>query len=127
MHQLEGGCQKSVAIIGSGLAGLVSAYLLTQDKGQRFDVEVFETVCMCRICWPAGQDAALIETLHSPHPPHLVFVFLFLSLLFVFGILSFCRNLYLKYFVIRITLEHFGDKSKISAQAFQICILHLEL
>ncbi|KAK2806636.1 hypothetical protein FQN51_006602 [Onygenales sp. PD_10] len=32
----------SVAIIGSGMAGLASGYLLKQDHSQRFDVQVFE-------------------------------------------------------------------------------------
>lgn len=36
--------QKTVAVVGSGMAGLVSAYLLRNDKKHRFEVEVFETV-----------------------------------------------------------------------------------
>ncbi|KAL2365664.1 hypothetical protein RJZ56_001424 [Blastomyces dermatitidis] len=32
----------TVAIIGSGMAGLVTGYLLKQDRNQRFDVQVFE-------------------------------------------------------------------------------------
>lgn len=49
MQQAGDGSRTSVAIIGSGMAGLVSAYLLTQDNDQRFDVEVFETVRMRRV------------------------------------------------------------------------------
>lgn len=33
-----------VAIIGSGLAGLATAYLLHQDKRSRFDITLFEQV-----------------------------------------------------------------------------------
>ncbi|KAL1954058.1 hypothetical protein VTO42DRAFT_1792 [Malbranchea cinnamomea] len=32
----------TVAVVGTGMAGLVSAYLLNHDPDQRFDVEVFE-------------------------------------------------------------------------------------
>lgn len=43
---MEGGtnvkCQ--VAIVGSGMAGLVTAYLLNQDPERRYNVEVFEIV-----------------------------------------------------------------------------------
>ncbi|KAJ5570450.1 uncharacterized protein N7459_009880 [Penicillium hispanicum] len=34
--------RQSVAIIGSGMAGLVAAYLLRTDRHHRFDVEIFE-------------------------------------------------------------------------------------
>ncbi|KAE8390585.1 hypothetical protein BDV23DRAFT_154864 [Aspergillus alliaceus] len=34
--------KKSVAVIGSGMAGLVSAYLIQQDRKCRYEVEVFE-------------------------------------------------------------------------------------
>ncbi|RAQ49898.1 hypothetical protein AFGD_010008 [Aspergillus flavus] len=34
--------KKTVAIIGSGMAGLVSAYLIQQDRKRRYEVEVFE-------------------------------------------------------------------------------------
>lgn len=33
-----------VAVVGSGMAGLVTAYLLSQDREQRYEVEVFEIV-----------------------------------------------------------------------------------
>jgi protoporphyrinogen oxidase len=33
-----------VAVIGSGMSGLVTAYLLNQDPENRYDVEVFESV-----------------------------------------------------------------------------------
>jgi 2-polyprenyl-6-methoxyphenol hydroxylase-like FAD-dependent oxidoreductase len=35
---------KKVAIVGSGMAGLVTAYLLARDKKQRYAVTVFEKV-----------------------------------------------------------------------------------
>ena len=37
--------KQRVAIVGSGLAGLVSAYLLHHDQRQRYAVKVFESVC----------------------------------------------------------------------------------
>lgn len=33
-----------VAVIGSGLAGLTTAYLLARDTEKRYSVEIFETV-----------------------------------------------------------------------------------
>lgn len=33
-----------VAVVGSGMAGLVTAYLLNRDPEQRYNVEVFELV-----------------------------------------------------------------------------------
>lgn len=33
-----------VAVVGSGMAGLVTAYLLNQDSEHRYNVEVFELV-----------------------------------------------------------------------------------
>jgi predicted NAD/FAD-binding protein len=36
--------RQKVAVIGSGMAGLVTAYLLRTDPSGRFEVEVFETV-----------------------------------------------------------------------------------
>lgn len=36
--------RQSVAVIGSGLAGLTTAYLLSHDKENRYDVEVLESV-----------------------------------------------------------------------------------
>lgn len=48
----------TVAIIGSGMAGLVTGYLLKQDQSQQFDVQVFEMVRLM-----------LISTIHdSPNP-----------------------------------------------------------
>ncbi|WEW57154.1 hypothetical protein PRK78_002615 [Emydomyces testavorans] len=38
---------KTVAVVGTGMAGLVTAYLLRQDKYNRFDVEVFEAQDQC--------------------------------------------------------------------------------
>ncbi|KAE8553845.1 hypothetical protein TMatcc_006670 [Talaromyces marneffei ATCC 18224] len=35
--------RKAVAVIGSGMAGLVVAYLIQQDKHSRYDVQIFET------------------------------------------------------------------------------------
>ncbi len=34
-----------VAVIGTGLAGLTSVYLLHHDRLKRYSVEVFEKVC----------------------------------------------------------------------------------
>lgn len=44
MVTTEGEGKKTVAIIGSGMAGLVTAYLLRRDPLQRYEVEIFETV-----------------------------------------------------------------------------------
>ncbi|QVM05615.1 hypothetical protein D8B26_000322 [Coccidioides posadasii str. Silveira] len=41
--------RKSVAVVGTGMAGLVTAYLLRQDKYNRFDVEVFEAQDQCSL------------------------------------------------------------------------------
>ena len=38
------GSRISVAIVGTGMAGLVTAYLLRNDESQKFDIEVFESV-----------------------------------------------------------------------------------
>jgi 2-polyprenyl-6-methoxyphenol hydroxylase-like FAD-dependent oxidoreductase len=38
-----------VAIVGSGMAGLVTAYLLNRDPRQRFDVTIFESVRALRL------------------------------------------------------------------------------
>jgi predicted NAD/FAD-binding protein len=43
--------QQRIAIVGSGLAGLVSAHLLQGDRQQRYAVKVFESVrCLCAPC-----------------------------------------------------------------------------
>ena len=44
MATMEDQGKKTVAIIGSGMAGLVTAYLLRRDPQQRYEVEIFETV-----------------------------------------------------------------------------------
>jgi 2-polyprenyl-6-methoxyphenol hydroxylase-like FAD-dependent oxidoreductase len=36
--------RKRVAIVGSGLAGLVTAHLLSNDTRQRYAVKIFESV-----------------------------------------------------------------------------------
>lgn len=36
-----------VAVVGSGMAGLVTGYLLNQDPERRYEVEVFEIVSGC--------------------------------------------------------------------------------
>lgn len=36
--------KQTVAVVGSGMAGLVTAFLLQQDKKNRYDVQLFETV-----------------------------------------------------------------------------------
>lgn len=46
--------RQKVAIIGSGMAGLVTAYLLQTDPSSRFEVEVFETVGVYYSLPPAG-------------------------------------------------------------------------
>jgi predicted NAD/FAD-binding protein len=37
--------RSSVAVVGTGMAGLSAAHLLKNDPQGRFDVEVFEAVC----------------------------------------------------------------------------------
>lgn len=36
--------KQTVVVVGSGMAGLVTAFLLQQDKKGRYDVQLFETV-----------------------------------------------------------------------------------
>lgn len=36
--------RQSVAVVGTGMAGLITAYILRNDSRGRFDVEVFEKV-----------------------------------------------------------------------------------
>lgn len=36
--------QQRVAVVGSGMAGLVTAHLLQQDRSQRYSIKVFESV-----------------------------------------------------------------------------------
>lgn len=43
--------KERVAVIGSGMAGLVTAHLLQRDKRGRFDVEVLEMVCSFLSFW----------------------------------------------------------------------------
>jgi predicted NAD/FAD-binding protein len=38
-----------VAIVGSGMAGLVTAHLIHHDLHQRYCVTIFESVCMARM------------------------------------------------------------------------------
>lgn len=46
---MESQQQVKVAVVGSGMAGLVTAHLLKQDRRQRFLVKVFESVrCACQ-------------------------------------------------------------------------------
>lgn len=40
----DGSSKSRVAIIGTGLAGLTTAYLLHQDKEKRYEVILFEQV-----------------------------------------------------------------------------------
>jgi predicted NAD/FAD-binding protein len=44
--------RKTVAVIGSGMAGLVAAYLIQQDNKHRYEVKVFETVSSVLIFHP---------------------------------------------------------------------------
>ena len=41
---MKHGPRLRVAIVGSGMAGLVTAFLLNRDRQGRFDVRVFEAV-----------------------------------------------------------------------------------
>jgi NAD(P)-binding Rossmann-like domain len=43
--------QLRVAVVGSGMAGLVTAYLLHRDAEQRYDVTIFEEVPLARLSW----------------------------------------------------------------------------
>jgi predicted NAD/FAD-binding protein len=47
----EGKMEKKVAIVGSGMAGLVTAYLLNQDEKRRYVVTLFEEVCHFQSCF----------------------------------------------------------------------------
>jgi predicted NAD/FAD-binding protein len=44
--------RKKIAVVGTGMAGLVIAYILKNDPRQRFEVEVFEKVkpLLCDMC-----------------------------------------------------------------------------
>jgi 2-polyprenyl-6-methoxyphenol hydroxylase-like FAD-dependent oxidoreductase len=44
--------KQKVAIVGSGMAGLVTAHLLHNDSHQRYSVTVFESVRMSQILLP---------------------------------------------------------------------------
>jgi predicted NAD/FAD-binding protein len=46
--------KQKVAIVGSGMAGLVTAYLLHHDLCQRYSVTVFESVRMSQMLPFAG-------------------------------------------------------------------------
>lgn len=50
-HQTEG--QKSIAVIGSGMAGLVTAYLIRRDNKRQYDVQIYESVSLSPV---DGQD-----------------------------------------------------------------------
>lgn len=62
--------RQKVAIIGSGMAGLVTAYLLRNDTSGRFDVEIFERVggalCHCQTNsnkrWAIQQDKVSLDS-----------------------------------------------------------------
>lgn len=41
---MKHGPRIQVAVVGSGMAGLVTAFLLNRDRQGRFDVKVFEAV-----------------------------------------------------------------------------------
>lgn len=43
--------RQRVGVIGSGMAGLVTAYLLRTDASNRYEVEVFEKVRSSSILW----------------------------------------------------------------------------
>lgn len=46
MTSTKSNVKQKVAIVGSGMAGLVTAHLLHNDKQQRYSVTVFESVRM---------------------------------------------------------------------------------
>ena len=46
--------KQKVAIVGSGMAGLVTAYLLHNDLRERYSVTIFESVRMSRVLLFAG-------------------------------------------------------------------------
>lgn len=48
--------RQRVAIVGSGLAGLTTAYLLNRDN---YDVEIFEMVSWFRPLWESSSNAHL--------------------------------------------------------------------
>ena len=48
---MEPARQLKVAVVGSGMAGLVTAYLLYWDREQRYDVTIFEEVPLARPSW----------------------------------------------------------------------------
>lgn len=45
---MEKESQKRIAVVGSGLAGLLTSYLLQQDTKQRYAVTLFEEVSLSR-------------------------------------------------------------------------------
>lgn len=54
--------KRHVAVVGTGLAGLVTAYLLHHDLEEKFDVEMFERVCQrdrTETHWLTTQGSAL--------------------------------------------------------------------
>jgi NAD(P)H-nitrite reductase large subunit len=48
---MEPARQLRVAVVGSGMAGLVTAYLLHRDAEQRYDVTILEEVPLARPYW----------------------------------------------------------------------------
>lgn len=55
---VDTGPQTKVAIVGTGMAGLVTAYLLSRDEQTRYAVTLFEKVCTIR-----APQAATVSTL----------------------------------------------------------------
>lgn len=64
--------QKRVAIVGSGLAGLVSANLLHNDRQQRYEVKVFESVSITHTLHLLNHtDNTRVPHYHWTLPPYL--------------------------------------------------------
>lgn len=64
MHQE--GEKKAVAVVGTGMAGLVIAFLLTRDPDQKYEVEVFENVCAKPTSTLGERDHLTASRVHKP-------------------------------------------------------------
>jgi NADH dehydrogenase FAD-containing subunit len=61
--------KQTVAVVGSGMAGLVTAFLLQQDKKSRYDVQLFETVRITTVVkMPVLTYCSKITSLWTPLP-----------------------------------------------------------
>lgn len=55
--------KRTVAVVGSGMAGLVTAFLLNRDS--KYDVEVFEDVSLISCLMPSGLTDQFLRV-HKP-------------------------------------------------------------